>query len=89
MNITKTYNAFKALLVGKRAEVTFSTTQKAKDNTPVNRRLNRMIRIKRSLETLENETKRAQLQSELDEHLKELNANSAALVFLQELEQNK
>jgi hypothetical protein len=82
-------NTVRKFLMGKTAEVHVHHPQEVKDNTPVNRRINRMIRIKRSLETLRDKAKIEQLQKELDEHLAELKANSVALQFLQDLDKNK
>jgi hypothetical protein len=76
---------------GHKADVSISPTtpQEAKDNTPVNRRLNRIIRIKRSLEKLKDlkdKAKRDVLEAELKSHLEEFKANSVALKFLEDLD---
>jgi hypothetical protein len=45
-----------------------------------------MIRIKRSLKTLQDKGKREQLEAELKAHLAELEANSVALQFLKDVD---
>jgi hypothetical protein len=73
-------NLIKKAFLPHKAEVALLV--ESKDNTTVARRLNRAIRIKRSLELVTNKSKREALQKELEEHLKVLQENANALTFL-------
>jgi hypothetical protein len=89
MNILQ---AVKTVLTGKVAQVKLEPVVpvEAKDNTPVNRRLNRILRIKLALDSpTMPKGKRDQLQVELDKHMEEFKANSVALQFLQDVAEGK
>lgn len=56
-----------------------------KDNTPISRRVNRMLRVAQAMKNLKEGPKYDQLKTEYDAHEKELKDSADALKLLNEL----